>query len=505
MSSAAPPPSAPAPLSPSQPAPGEAIYRTLVDNAVDIVLAADTDARFTYVSPSVEEVLGYTPEEMLGRTPADFIPPEDETARAQELATLAPDGTLLTGRFRARHKDGRILWLERLTRKTPQGSRVAFVTTIRDVTKAKEAEDTLAAANSQLIRLARFDGLTGIANRRHFDESLANEWRRAQRHDHPISLLMLDADYFKSYNDKNGHQQGDFCLVSIAKTLATFAQRPGDIAARYGGEEFALILPGCAEEAAREIAERVRAAIAALRLPHPGNLENGGVVTTSIGAATCHPGSFDSAHTPERLTKLADKMLYEAKRTGRNKVVALSSIASDITPLADPREAHRLAVVGKFARAANTYTTELDNIANMAAQIFKVPICFVSLIGSEQQLFLGRHGVPEETCPREISICAHTLTGSTPLILDNALEDPRFRNNPLVTGQPGIRFYASAPLMASSDGTNLGTLCIADRSPRQNFDDDQIKMLTALATFATNCMEPHTTPEPALETLEAAK
>jgi len=178
----------------------------------------------------------------------------------------------------------------------------------------------LDSANRELTRLSAVDGLTGIANRRQFDEALSREWRRCLRTREPLSLLMADVDFFKQYNDGYGHQAGDECLKAVADILRQQLRRPADIVARYGGEEFAAVLPATGLDGAMRVAEAMRSGVQGLGVPHEST--SFGVVTVSLGVATLAPG------LPEGMPKLlsaADRALYEAKRQGRNCVQAAAS------------------------------------------------------------------------------------------------------------------------------------------------------------------------------------
>jgi diguanylate cyclase (GGDEF)-like protein len=179
-----------------------------------------------------------------------------------------------------------------------------------------ETKERLEAANRELESLASADGLTGVANRRAFDSGLEREWRRAERARSPLSLLLIDVDFFKPYNDRYGHAAGDDCLRGVAATLAVGARRAGDLVARYGGEEFGVVLTDCSDESARQLAERLRERIAGLALPHDAS-EVAPHVTISVGGATAMPRSGATAGD---LVRAADEALYEAKRTGRNRV-----------------------------------------------------------------------------------------------------------------------------------------------------------------------------------------
>ena len=197
-------------------------------------------------------------------------------------------------------------------------SALLCVIEIRDVSGAIDRERQLLEHAEMLRARSYVDGLTGIHNRRYFDMSLERELRRAQRNGGPLSLLLMDIDSFKAYNDHFGHQQGDSCLIAVAQALAAMLKRPADVAARYGGEEFAAILPDTTAEQAASVAETIRLDIASRLLPHaPAACKDH--VTLSIGVA-----SFDRAglNEPGLLIEAADKALYAAKRGGRDRVVS---------------------------------------------------------------------------------------------------------------------------------------------------------------------------------------
>jgi len=194
-----------------------------------------------------------------------------------------------------------------------------FANRLWGIVESKRAEADLARANAELSRLALLDGLTGIANRRAFDDFLAMQWKAAQRVGHRISLLMGDIDSFKAYNDTYGHPAGDEVLVRIAAVLSAAARRPADFAARYGGEEFVLILPETDGESALAIARTSVERIADMRIPHVGSA-TADIVTLSIGVASLVPSREESSSF-EALIEAADAALYEAKRGGKNRAV----------------------------------------------------------------------------------------------------------------------------------------------------------------------------------------
>ena len=169
----------------------------------------------------------------------------------------------------------------------------------------------------QLTQLAQRDGLTGVANRRTFDQHFEKEWRLAQRHLTPLSLVMIDADHFKAVNDSFGHQVGDQCLRGIAQCVAALLKRPADLLARYGGEEFVLLLPRTDAEGASRLAEAIRAEIETSFARTADARGEGPRLTASLGCATRTPSAYDA---PETLLRLADRNLYRAKVGGRNRV-----------------------------------------------------------------------------------------------------------------------------------------------------------------------------------------
>lgn len=196
-----------------------------------------------------------------------------------------------------------------------------------------ERTEELRRANERLSELSFSDSLSGIANRRRFDETLETEWKRGVRFGHPLSLVMADIDFFKRYNDALGHQAGDRCIVEVAGVLQAMARRAGDLVARYGGEEFMLLLPAIGAADAAIVAETARARIEALGIPHPDGASP--FVTSSFGVATFVPDRPlpEVAGGPDRLVSAADAALYRAKRGGRNRVeVAPPGAATPLAP-----------------------------------------------------------------------------------------------------------------------------------------------------------------------------
>ena len=200
-----------------------------------------------------------------------------------------------------------------MVRDTKTGKMNRLVVSMRDFNDRKQFEDQMAA-------LAMTDGLTGVLNRRAFDEALAREWTHTVQTSGQMSLLLLDIDHFKDFNDTYGHQAGDDCLRVVAVAIRNALGRPTDLLARYGGEEFAVILPDVEASGAVEVAGRIRQAIADVKIPHLKNQTGGGKVTASVGAATALSRSGGTIRMPEGLLLAADAALYKAKRNGRNRV-----------------------------------------------------------------------------------------------------------------------------------------------------------------------------------------
>jgi diguanylate cyclase (GGDEF)-like protein len=194
-----------------------------------------------------------------------------------------------------------------------------FIGLLHDITHHKMSEDALQ-------RAAMVDPLTKIPNRRHFDTFLEKEWQRAIRSGSPLSLVVLDVDHFKLYNDSLGHAAGDVCLQQVAQAINTHAPRATDLAARYGGEEFVLLFAETDADSAYRLAEAIRTHVEALQLPHPRSITSPWI-TLSVGVATIQPTQVDNTET---LFVAADRAMYVAKENGRNQV-QVTKAASSVT------------------------------------------------------------------------------------------------------------------------------------------------------------------------------
>ena len=292
----------------------EGHHRLLAENVNDMIVRFSPEFQRLYVSPACRDLLGYEPEELIGKHPRDLTHPDDqETLERSLFGRLLAGSATARASYRAMRKDSRYVWLEASTRRLEDGS--GFVSVLRDISERKALEARLEEANRQLRLLAREDGLTRLANRRRFDEALGAEYRRAMRVGSPLAVVMLDMDCFKAFNDTYGHPSGDACLQALAGVLTGGCRRPADLPARYGGEEFVLLLPNTDAAGALAVAECVRAAVRALAIPHAGSEH--GFATVSVGVAALAPGCEQG---PAALVEAADAALYEAKRAGRNTV-----------------------------------------------------------------------------------------------------------------------------------------------------------------------------------------
>ena len=293
----------------------EANFRLLAEGSSDMVTRIGLDERLHYASPSSVRIVGWQPEQLVGTLALAGVNAEDLPA-VQAMVAALKRGEFEEARitYRTRHREKSEIWVETTLRVTRDvnGEIDGVVAMLRDVTQQKDLEGRLEA-------LATEDGLTGLANRRCFDERLLEEWNRAYREKTSLSLLLIDVDQFKTYNDELGHPAGDACLRAVARVLAGQAHRVSDLAARYGGEEFALLLPNTDAAGCARIGESVRRALREACIPHALNLPSRRV-TVSLGGAICRPGNERSAG-PLSLIEAADRALYAAKDGGRDRLV----------------------------------------------------------------------------------------------------------------------------------------------------------------------------------------
>ncbi len=288
----------------------EAKLSAIINNTAALICLKDWEGRYLMVNRQFEQVHGLEPGAAIGKTDDQLFPDDLADVRISQDRAILQTGRRLDSEEVIETAEGaRIYLTKRFPICNEQGLAVSVGCIAADITDRKTLED-------QLRSLSLKDGLTGLANRRFFDETLAREWARMKRAKKPLAIVMVDIDHFKQYNDHYGHHQGDECLKRTAAVLQSVFLRPGDFAARYGGEEFALVLPNTDAAGAVRVAERVQAGMESLGLAH----ETSPVaprVTLSLGVASMTPAA-DAGET--ELLERADQALYQAKDTGRNSV-----------------------------------------------------------------------------------------------------------------------------------------------------------------------------------------
>ncbi|HSO56881.1 MAG TPA: diguanylate cyclase, partial [Paenisporosarcina sp.] len=293
-------------------------YRTLIDLSPEVIFVHSRN-KIEFINHKVVEFIGAKSiNDLKGKTVFDFLHPDDRRIAISNMALGFKDASLLTKNSEMRfiRFDGKVVIANVGATVIEYNGKPAIMGVIHDITEKKEIERQLVEANKLLQKISNSDGLTGIPNRRSYDEKLQQEWELALRNNQAISLLMIDIDYFKMYNDTYGHQQGDYCLQLVAKSLQQTLEGTGHFVARYGGEEFSVILRGCDKKCTFQVAETLRTNIEALKIPHAQS-SIGPFLTISIGTARFHPNSGVSVHD---LMKYADQALYETKRNGRNTI-----------------------------------------------------------------------------------------------------------------------------------------------------------------------------------------
>lgn len=300
-----------------------AVYKTLLESTRAIPWKIDWPTmRFSYIGPQIEPLLGWRQDSWVSANDwASRIHPEDRERVVNFCIAQSQAGVDHEADYRALTRDNGYVWIRDVVHvvRNAQGEVESLVGFMFDISERKKTEEKLLALQKELEALSFKDGLTGIANRRQFDTSLAREWESARQSQQPLSLLLIDVDHFKQYNDLYGHLQGDSCLTEIAQTLRLALVGPRDLVARYGGEEFVLVLPETDGEGARCVAERCLRLIDKLALPHAQS-PHGQRVTVSIGMGGFTPGT---GAEPQDALRAVDQQLYRAKQEGRNRIAAL--------------------------------------------------------------------------------------------------------------------------------------------------------------------------------------
>jgi diguanylate cyclase (GGDEF)-like protein/PAS domain S-box-containing protein len=299
-----------------------AVYRTLLESTRAIPWKIDWDSkRFAYIGPQIEALLGWAPAswENVGDW-ASRMHPEDRDWVVDFCVAQSQAGVDHEADYRALTRDGHYVWIRDVVHvvRRPDGTVDSLIGFMFDISERKRTEQQLVSLQKEMEELSFRDGLTGVANRRRFDAVIEIEWSNARRNRQPLSLLMIDIDYFKQYNDRYGHLEGDACLKQVARVLGSAATRARDLLARFGGEEFVLVLPETDQAAAWKLAERCRELILAEQIPHESS-PLGPALTISVGVGSAIPGHDDELRA---FIDTVDKRLYQAKQQGRNRTVA---------------------------------------------------------------------------------------------------------------------------------------------------------------------------------------
>lgn len=295
------------------------VYKTLLESTKAIPWKIDwSSKRFTYIGPQIEELLGWSPVSWASVDDwAQRIHPDEREAIVNFCVRQSLSGIDHEADYRALTADGDYVWIRDVVHviRRENGEVEALIGFMFDISERKKTEEKLIVLQRELEELSFKDGLTGIANRRMFDTIMEREWANARRSQQPLSLIILDIDYFKQYNDRYGHLGGDDCLRHVARALSAAAQRPRDFLGRFGGEEFVLVLPETDAPAARKVAERCRRLVFELAIAHE-NSSVGRLLSISLGVGTTVP----SAHAESMaFIEQVDRLLYRAKQNGRDR------------------------------------------------------------------------------------------------------------------------------------------------------------------------------------------
>jgi len=298
-----------------------AVYRTLLESTKAIPWKLDWNTlKFSYIGPQIESLLGWSPASWV--TVEDWasrMHPDDRAWVVDFCVAQSKDGVDHEADYRALTKDGDYVWIRDVVHvvRKEDGEVDYLIGFMFDISERKTTEEKLIVLQKELEELSFKDGLTGIPNRRMFNSIIETEWANALRNHQPLSVIMIDIDYFKQYNDHYGHIQGDDCLRRVAQVLSAAATRARDFLARFGGEEFVLVLPETDAEAAKNVAERCRSLIFKEQIFHEKS-QVSQLLTVSLGVGTIIPTRSD---TPLKFVDEVDRRLYQAKQKGRNCIM----------------------------------------------------------------------------------------------------------------------------------------------------------------------------------------
>ncbi len=284
----------------------------IVGSIIEGIVELNEEERILLINRAAAEFFSEPEQSLLGRNFISLFREED-----RQFVSVLLESDVRVASANSVELGGRFLSIRAVPIELEQKNRIVV---INDVTQAMKTREALEKANEALETLSRTDPLSGLANRRWFDERIQREWRRMQREKKPITILLCDVDLFKQFNDRFGHPAGDDCLRFVADRLTELAKRPADLAARFGGDEFAVIFPDTHEQGAGHLARTLKAGISTFDFSDIATGEKA-AIALSIGTATAYPGE---SRTPERLISLADEALYKAKKAGRNRIVSLT-------------------------------------------------------------------------------------------------------------------------------------------------------------------------------------
>ena len=295
-----------------------AVYKTLLESTKAIPWRIDWKTMtFSYIGPQIEALLGWAPSSWVGVNDwVERMHPDDRDYVVDFCVSQSQAGVDHEADYRALTKTGDYVWIRDVVHVVRNNGEVeALVGFMFDISERKKNEEQLLRLQRELEALSFTDGLTGVANRRRFDTALEQEWANAQRTGEPLSMVLLDIDFFKQYNDGYGHLLGDDCLKQVAACLAGVANRPRDVFARIGGEEFVWLLPDTHEPAALRVAELCRRRVHGLQIPHKASTISPSI-TLSLGVATARPSQQAQSRS---LVGFVDDLLYRAKGLGRDR------------------------------------------------------------------------------------------------------------------------------------------------------------------------------------------
>lgn len=302
--------------------PDNDVYKTLLESTRAIPWKIDWNTmQFAYIGPQIEDLLGWAPSSWVSVNDwAERMHPDDQKWVVDFCVSQSKSGTDHEADYRALTKDGNYVWIRDVVHvaRDENGEVEALIGFMFDISERKETEQKLLDLQKELEELSFKDGLTGVSNRRMLDSVLEQEWVRARREQQPLSLLLIDIDFFKQFNDFYGHMQGDDCLIKVAQVLSEAATRSRDFFARFGGEEFVMVLPETDAEAAQKIAQRCQQFIFKQQIPHAESAVSQ-ILTISIGSGTLIPSHKDELRD---FIDRIDRALYQAKQAGRNRIQA---------------------------------------------------------------------------------------------------------------------------------------------------------------------------------------